>query len=509
MSITPKRSRVLFLPVTRGFYNRALTQAAGAALQDVCAKLGGDGIFPDAGAFTEGLIHGDADVRQYFEHWRTHLADIKALIVFSGDFMSERAVLDTVRLLPEDVPVFLIVHNDDPGDMSMKEGTVGDSLCGSLSVHHNLRLLGRRVLRSARIDTSNTEVLEDVLSEYMRIIDGIEVCRGMRIGLLGVNPVSFVTTFANQPELFRLGFSLHTYELLEFWGNAFLPGLSDTGDLSSSLRLTSRVDPKDSRTAEVREALVNMMGDVQLSDEDLAVTCRCFLWVKDRFERDGIDAGAIHCWPEFEQFFGIRPCLFAMLCNTLLRQPLVCEVDACHAIMARLAWTLTEEAGVILDFNNNGWDSRVFNVFHCSQTPPNWLQDSGKAKASGEIEGCIAPVPFTGVAAATSSEAFHAIVFTGHFLKDDPGMRGSSGWAFIPNLPEVLAAVETNGIHHFVAMKGSVASELATVLRFRGLLVEDVSTEVGSLEAIESELPPLKRDGTARPACFSRSKHDE
>jgi L-fucose isomerase-like protein len=509
MSITAKRSKVLFLPVTRGFYSRALTQAAGAALQDVCAKLGADGIFPDAGAFTEGLIHSDADVRKYFEHWRAHLADIKALIVYSGDFMRERAVLDTVRLLPEDVPVFLIVHNDDPGEMSMKKGNVGDSLCGSLSVHHNLRLLGRRVLRSARIDMSNTEVLEDVLSEYVRIIDGIEVCRGMRIGLLGVNPVSFVTTFANQPELFRLGFSLHTYELLELWGNAFLPGCADAGDLPGRLRLTSRVDPEDTRIAEARLALVNMMGDVQLSEEELAVTCRCFLWVKDRFERDGIDAGAIHCWPEFEQFFGVRPCLFAMLCNTLLCKPLVCEVDACHAIMARLAWTLTAEAGVILDFNNNGWDPRIFNVFHCSQTPPNWLRDSGTAKASGEIEGRIVPTPFTGVAAATSTEACHAIVFTGHFLNEDPGLRGSSGWAFVPNFPDVLSSVETSGIHHFVAMKGNVASELAEVLRFRGLRVEDLSFEVGQLEVIEAELPALKRDGTSRPACFSRSKHDE
>ncbi len=504
MSVTSKRSKVLFLPVTRGFYNRALTQAACVTLQRVCRETGVDGTFPDAGACTEGLIHSDADVRRYFELWRADLADIKALIVFSGDFMSERAVLDTVRLLPEDVPVFLIVHNDDPGDMSMERGTVGDSLCGSLSVHCNLRLLGRRVLRSARIDMGNSEVTRDVLREYVRIIDGIEVCRGMRIGLLGVNPVSFATTFANQPELFRLGFSLHTYELLELWGNAFLPGCADAGDLPGRLRLTSRVDPEDERLAGVREALLKMMGDVQLSAEELDVTCRCFLWVKDRFERDGIDAGAIHCWPEFEQFFGVRPCLFAMLCNVLLGKPLVCEVDACHAIMARLAWTLTGEAGVILDFNNNGWDRRVFNVFHCSQTPPNWLRGSGTAKASGEIEGRIVPVPFTGVAAATSAEACHALVFTGHFLTEDPGLRGSSGWAFVPNLPEVLAGVETSGIHHFVAMKGNVASELAHVLRFRGLRVEDLSAEIGRIEAIEAKLPALKRDGTSRPTCFSR-----
>lgn len=507
MSITPDRSKVLFLPVVRGFYDRSMTQAVKASLSSAAGRLGVDAIFPADDAYTEGLICKEHDVRAYWETWRACLADIKALIAFSSDFMDERSVMDTVRLLPDDVPVFLMVNNDD-ASAQVKGGSAGDGLCGSLSVHHNLRMLGRPMTRSCRIDMNDADTLKSTLSEYMTIVDGVETLRHMRVALLGVNPTPFATTFANQMELFRLGFSLHTYELLDLWGDVVLGGqLDGHGSLYDApfgqVTLNHPVRRDDPRVAQAKERIAGVGCELPDSDQSLDLTARCLVWIEETFARDFIDAGAIHCWPEFGRYFGISPCAFAMLSNLLLDKPVVCEVDACHAIMAKLASVMSGEPGVVLDINNNGWDPRVFNVFHCSQTPVNWLLDGGAITDGGHVTGLVQAAPFTAISAATSSDAFHATVFTGQFLAEHPGERGSSGWAFVPNNQEVLEVIEATGIHHFVAMKGHMPREVCDVLRFKGLVVNDMSCDVPPLDTIQAELPKLDTERPCRVRVYS------
>ncbi|MCX7015277.1 MAG: hypothetical protein NTW86_22430 [Candidatus Sumerlaeota bacterium] len=295
MAIVERRRKTLFLPVVRGLYPLELTQSVKAAMREAASALGIDGIFPAEDCCKKGVIQGDEDVRTYWEVWKRDLHDIKALIAFSGDFMSERAVQDTARLLPPDVPVFLIVNNDVPGDMA--PGKVGDSLCGSLSVHHNLRMLGRRVARSCRIDMRDRECLTGFLRQYQRIIDGIECLRNMRIAILGVNPSEFATTFTNQIKLFELGFSLHTYELITMWGDTMLAGLAD-GDAPSYsgpfgvARFWRPIRKSDPRVQEAKALLAAAIPALP-GPEKVEAIARCFVWIKETFERDGIDAGGL------------------------------------------------------------------------------------------------------------------------------------------------------------------------------------------------------------------------
>jgi L-fucose isomerase-like protein len=365
-------------------------------------------------------------------------------------------------------------------------------------VLHNLRMIGRPAVASCRVDMEHLPTLRRFLGRYLRIADGIEALRGMRVAAIGVNPDVFATTFSNQMELFRLGFSLHTYELLDLWGDVFVGGLleEDASECEvpfGSLNPSRPIRRDDERLPEIRRIMAGA-GCALPADEDvLDALARCLLWLKSTFERDGIDTGAIHCWPQVRRYFPFGYlCGLAMLSNALLDIPLVCEGDLCHAIVAKAASVLSGEPGVILDVNNNGWDPRVFYAFHCSQTPPNWLVGGGQVTPGGFVTGRIAPVPFTGISAATSADAFRATVFSGHFLRQDVGERGSSAWAFVPNFPDVLRAIEGAGIHHFVAMQGDLAEEAAEALRFRGVAVEDLARPVGSLEEIEAELPPME-----------------
>jgi len=503
MSGVPNRTRVLFLPVVRGgAYDHGLTHAALATVRDAAAELGVHGIFPPQEVGAGGLIAQLSDVARYYEHWRGALSDIKALLVVSADFMCERAVQDTVRLLPPDVPVFLMVNNDRPAEISRT--TIGDSLCGSLSVHHNVRMLGRRIVRSCRIDMTDAGCVREFLARYVRIMDGAEALRNMRIAMVGVNPDAFATTFANQVKLFELGFSLFSYELLSLWGDTVLaaqlePGRKKYSGPLGEIALSRPIAKDDARVPDVIEKLRDAVPGAPQDAARLQTIARCFLWIQDTFEADGIDAGAIHCWPEFSRYFGVAPCAVAMLANLLLRKPVVCEQDVCHAIVAGLAWPMTGEPGVILDVNNNGWEPRVFNVFHCSQTPPNWLAGPGRIGDWGGVEGDMAPVPFTGISAATTPDDFHAIVFHGQVLPDHIDNRGTNGWAFVPNLPQVLQAIEGSGIHHFVALKGHLGDEVADVLRFRGLSVENMAVEVARLEELEGQL--AAPGDVARRAC--------
>ncbi len=56
----------------------------------------------------------------------------------------------------------------------------------------------------------------------------------------------------------------------------------------------------------------------------------------------------------------------------------------------------------------------------------------GKGNAYGAIRGDLAPVPFTGISAATLATSFDATVFQGQILRERVDSFGSNGWAFIP-----------------------------------------------------------------------------
>ena len=427
--------------------------------------------------------------------------------------MEERGFQDTLRLLPDDVPAFRIFQNDNPSKMDFENR--GDAYCGALSMHHNARMIGRCVVSSRGIDMAQDQVMRDTMQEYLLTANGIESLRNMRVAMVGVNPVEFATTFTNQMELFRLGFSIHTYELLDLWGatvlaekqekhadsmNQAFPGLKPTNPITSS----------DPRVAETRKELDAKMGHGRIPDDKLDLMVRCMVWIKDIFERDAIDAGGIHCWTTFEQYFQIVPCTFASLAASLLGKPLVCETDICHAIMCRLGWEMTGEPGVILDLNNPGWDPRVSSLFHCSQTPAEWISGKGeiveqtiiegdpnigKGNAFGAVTGNLAPVPFTGISAATSTTSFDATVFQGRILKEEVDSFGANGWAFIPNNQDVLDVVHERGIHHCVIIKGHIGREVAKSLSFRGVNTVDLSVPVPSLAEIEKELGPVPKGG--------------
>ncbi len=178
--------------------------------------------------------------------------------------------------------------------------------------------------------------------------------------------------------------------------------------------------------------------------------------------------------------------------------------------MCRLAWAMTGEPGVILDLNNPGWDPRIVSLFHCSQTPAEWITGKGeiveqtiiegdpnvgKGNAYGAIKGDLAPVPFTGISAATSATSFDATVFQGQLLRERVDSFGSNGWAFIPNNQDVLDVIHERGIHHCVIMKGHMGKEVAKALAFRGVEVVDLAVPVPSLEEIEKELGPAPKGG--------------
>jgi L-fucose isomerase-like protein len=514
VAIVEQRQKILFLPLVRSFFNPVLGQRAKERAVKAAKRLELEAIFPEDGKYTAGSICSDADVREYYNGvWKKELANIKALIIIGGNFMEERGFQDTLRLLPDDVPAFLIFQNDNPSKMDFENR--GDGFCGSLSIHRNAAMIGRGVLASRGIDMEQEDILLDTLNEYVRIIDGIESLRNMRVAMVGVNPVEFSTTFTNQMELFRLGFSIHTYELLDLWGAAILADKQERypeqmKEIFPGLKPTNPITNSDPRVAESREKWGSLLASTRVPQDRVDLMIRCFLWIKDIFERDAIDTGGIHCWTTFEQYFQITPCTFSALANSILGKPLVCETDICHAIMCGLGWAITGEPGVILDLNNPGWDPRVVSLFHCSQTPPEWIKGTGevveqiiiegdanvgKGNAFGAVGGEFEPAAFTGLSAATSSTGFEVTVFQGQILRESPDSFGSTGWAFIPNNQDVLDEIHKRGIHHCVIIKGHLGAEAARALEFRGANVVDLSVPVPSLEAIEKELGPVPAGG--------------
>jgi L-fucose isomerase-like protein len=158
--------------------------------------------------------------------------------------------------------------------------------------------------------------------------------------------------------------------------------------------------------------------------------------------------------------------------------PAACEVDIPGLIGMLILQIASEKPSAILDWNNNyGEDPNKMVLFHCSNLPKSFFQDTkmtihpiisdqkGSDITFGAIQGRIQSKPCTLLRIETDDlfGEIKALVLQGKYTDDPLNTFGGYGVVEVPNLQEILKILCKEGFAHHIAASlsevGSIINE--------------------------------------------------
>jgi len=187
-----------------------------------------------------------------------------------------------------------------------------------------------------------------------------------------------------------------------------------------------------------------------------------------------LDGFAFQCWPSIQDNFGIVPCaVMSMFSEGLV--PAACEVDISGLIGMLILQIASETPSAILDWNNNyGNDPNKMVLFHCSNLPKSFFQDTrmtihpiisdhkGSDVSFGAIQGRIKTKPCTLLRIETDDlfGEIKAILAEGIYTEDPLETFGGYGVVNIHNLQDLLKKLCLGGFAHHVAASLSEVGDI-------------------------------------------------
>ncbi|MFW9902542.1 MAG: fucose isomerase, partial [Candidatus Thorarchaeota archaeon] len=172
--------------------------------------------------------------------------------------------------------------------------------------------------------------------------------------------------------------------------------------------------------------------------------------------------------------FGIVPCaVMSMFSEGLV--PAACEVDISGLIGMLILQIASQKPSAILDWNNNyGEDPNKMVLFHCSNLPKSFFQDTemtihpiisdlkGGDVSFGAIQGRIQSKPCTLLRVETDDlfGEIKALIIEGSYTDDPLETFGGYGVIEISNLQDILKLICKEGFAHHVAASLSEVGDI-------------------------------------------------
>lgn len=178
-----------------------------------------------------------------------------------------------------------------------------------------------------------------------------------------------------------------------------------------------------------------------------------------------LDGFAFQCWPSIQDNYGIVPCAVMSIFSEGL-VPAACEVDVAGLLGMLILQLASDSPSAILDWNNNyGDDPNKMVLFHCSNLPKSFFQDTkmtvhpiisdqkGDDVTFGAIQGRIKNEPCTLLRMETDDLTgnMKALLSEGEYTDDILNTYGGYGVVEIPQLQELLKKLCKGGFAHHVA----------------------------------------------------------
>ena len=422
-----------------------------------------------------GVVETYEDAKKCAELFRTNRQKIIGVLVILPNFGDEKGVANTLKLANLKVPVLVQASSDEIDKMDRTHRR--DAFCGKISVTSVLYQYGIpfTLTKSHTCATKSEEFKED-LRRFEKICKIVNKLSNTRLGQIGTRPNAFSTV-------------RYSEKILEFNGISIEPI-----DLSEILGSVNKLDNNNQKVEEKIEFIKRYTSTTQIPEESLVKLAKLAVVVEAWVRENELDGFAFQCWPSIQDNFGIVPCaVLSMFSEGLV--PAACEVDISGLIAMLILQVASETPSAILDWNNNyGDDPNKMVLFHCSNLPKSFFQDTrmtihpiisdqkGGDVSFGAIQGRIKNKPCTLLRIDTDDlyGEIKGMLVEGNYTDDPLETFGGFGVVEIPNLQELLTNLCIGGFNHHVAATLNEVGEIVyhALTNYLGYNIEFHNKEV-------------------------------
>ncbi|MBD3213984.1 MAG: fucose isomerase [Candidatus Lokiarchaeota archaeon] len=412
-----------------------------------------------------GVVETYEDAKKCAKLFRNNKDKIDGILVVLPNFGDEKGVADTIKLSGLNVPVLVQASSDEIGKMGRDHRR--DAFCGKISVCGVLNQYGiPYTLTEQHTCPIKSEIFKNELRKFDKICKVVKSVKNARFGQIGTRPNAFDTV-------------RYSEKLLQFYGITIEPI-----DLSEIFGRIGKLDQNDPRISEKIEYIKSYTSTDVFPEEGLLKLAKLAVIVEEWVEEKELDGFAFQCWPSIQDNFGVVPCAVMSIFSEGLI-PAACEVDIAGLVGMYILEAATETPSAILDWNNNyGEDPNKMVLFHCSNLPKSFFQDTkmtihpiisdqkGGEVSFGAIQGRIKSKPCTLLRIETDDlfGEIKGIIAEGHYTEDKLDTFGGFGVIEIPELQDLLKRVCKGGFAHHVA---------ASLTKAGGIISEALTTYLG------------------------------
>ncbi|UCD02596.1 MAG: L-fucose/L-arabinose isomerase family protein [Promethearchaeota archaeon] len=413
---------------------------------DVLNELGYDFVISGENDTKDGVIETYGDAKKCAEIFKANKDKITGIVVILPNFGDEKGVANTLKLAALDVPVLIHASADEINKMDRTHRR--DAFCGKISVTSVLYQYGIPfTLTKYHTCPIMSDIFKGDLKRFDKICRIVKKLRGVRLGQIGTRPNAFETVRYSEKILQFSGISIEPIDLSEIFG------------------LINQLNDDDIKVKEKIEFIKNYTTTMEIPEESLIKLAKLAAIIENWVVENELDGFAFQCWPSIQDNFGIVPCaVMSMFSEGLV--PAACEVDISGLIAMLILQIASETPSAILDWNNNyGDDPNKMVLFHCSNLPKSFFQDTrmtihpiisdqkGGDVSFGAIQGRIKTKPCTLLRVETDDlfGEIKAILAEGSYTEDPLDTFGGYGVVEIPKLQNLLKSLCLGGFAHHVA----------------------------------------------------------
>ena len=413
---------------------------------DVMNDLGYNYIILDEGDTPLGAVETYLDAKKCADLFKENSDKIIGIVLCLCNFGDEKAVANTLRLSDLNVPVLVQATSDNLDKMDRSNRR--DAFCGKISVTSVLYQHGIPfTLTKYHTCSIKSDIFMKDLKRFEKICKIVNKFKNVRLGQIGTRPNAFETVRYSEKILEINGISIEPIDLSEIFG------------------LIDNLKDNDPIVKEKIDFIKSYTSTTTFPEEGVIKLAKLAVVVENWVVENDLDGFAFQCWPSIQDNFGIVPCAVLSIFSEGL-VPAACEADISGLISMLILQLASGMPSAILDWNNNyGDDLNKMVLFHCSNLPKSFFQDTrmtihpiisdqkGGDVSFGAIQGRIKTKSCTLLRIETDDlyGEIKAILAEGSYTEDPLDTFGGYGVVEIPKLQDLLKALCLEGFAHHVA----------------------------------------------------------
>lgn len=408
-------------------------------------------LFRDSGALLEGMaervLRPDSVLTSVEEltAWMDGIRGAEPdLVVYQSLTFADAAFIAAIaERFPGEVLVWSVREPSIGGRLRLNSLTGGNSTC------HALRMMGRKY--DFILGNPDEPRVGRRLRVKLKAAETVRQLRRLTVGVVGDHPPGFYFSGADELELrSRFGIRLHRLDLHRLFRE-------------------SRDVPEE-RYAPMIEAAAGKVAGLDKIAETTVRYAQFSALLKEHFERTGIQAAAIRCWPDFFTELGAAACSTLSL---LIEDGIVssCEADIPGAVTMYIQRELSGGLPPYLgDLVHVDEAENSVTFWHCGAGAWSLAHSATGAKAGVHpnrklgftLDFGLKPGPVTIARLGKTSAGFRMLIMKGEVLDRPQAFSGTSGDVRLSgNVSEVVQALMMDGFEpHYSLVYADIAEEL-------------------------------------------------